>query len=80
LESNWRWNVWEFGAEGLGIGLIARLNPFVFPFYITDVQTVPGDHEAFGTQFGNIPSGLTANVPDPNPGTNFPYGWSVDPD
>jgi hypothetical protein len=72
--------VWEFGAEWLGIRLNARMNPFVIPFYITYVQTVPVDHEAYGTKIGNIASGLTANVQDPSPGTGFPYGWSVDPD
>jgi len=80
LESNWRWNVFDFGADPLVSSLIAR--DAVFPNLFAYGNYLP--NTAFYLPFFNVggSTGWVAGAPSGHlvifP--HFPYGIHVQPD
>jgi hypothetical protein len=83
LESNWRWNVWEYGLGDYWVGvkqvLAARILEGFFKNYVV-VKFAQGP--LYGLYVKNAVTQQydgpgTAGIP---PGSHFPYGYVVEPD
>jgi hypothetical protein len=81
LESNWRWNVWDFGLSPIPERLAAR--------FVDDPNTAmgarekPGDPTMHAWYNRSVVTGFWSDMGyrlKANPGKNFPYGWAVEPD
>jgi len=80
VESKWRMNVVRFGLNPALVRLCSPLlgNDF---WKLSDYVGTPGYHVAWfnhpsdpnNYNFGSL-------LPDRIPGSNFPYGWNVEPD
>lgn len=80
MESDWRWNVYFYGQSYSSVELLARVNAGFFTnWFVARVRNQTGPYMFFPVP----PGGTTTefgSVVAPVPGSNFPFGFSVDPD
>lgn len=79
MESNWRWNVSEFGWWGTDMELVARVYPLELGWVL--IKGYPSPIRACLGQFvgpGQLPTILADFIWAPN--ERFPYGLDVAPD
>lgn len=82
--SKWRQNILDVGLVGYGASCVARLPGILFgQFFLTNTPYVIGSNR-FTTIVRPTPPGVygaitETNLPIPF-GTNFPYGFEVEPD
>lgn len=84
MESNWRYNVFEFGMVGwtnpLPLGLLARIRTGPWAGYYLSDQKLADTNQLYvylGPGLILFPFGTPTR---PIPDGNFPYGFDVDPD
>lgn len=80
MESEWRYNVADYGWQLGPVGLFAPLLDVV-GYAISDLSISPGTHTAFTIPL--LPGDVAVPafvLTDPVPGSHFPYGHSVSPD
>jgi len=80
LESEWRWNVFYYGQTHSHVKLLARVvGGFFDNWFVARVDNHDGPYMFFPVP----PGGTTTefgSVVAPVPGSNFPFGFDVDPD
>jgi hypothetical protein len=88
LESNWRFNVWDQGLNGLPVVMLARYRPPLDVFWV--FWSPPGNPLFPVGNIGVVETGAEAGMLEVDidsfqtkpggPHQGFPYGQNVDPD
>jgi hypothetical protein len=80
LESNWRWNNWEFGLWPTFHGLCGRIDASVNTDLVTQFLTPSTEWAYLENAAGTLPYTIVAVGGDPAHPSSFPYGFPVLPD